>query len=93
MAVINIPTPLRKFAGDQSRFESRGETVEQAIQYFAEENPDIKDHLYNSDGSLRKFMRIYLGDTDIKSLEKEKTPVGQESEINIIPAIAGGVNK
>ena len=91
MAVINIPTPLRKFAGDKSQFESHGETVEQVIQYFAEENPEIKGHLYNADGSLRKFMRIYLGDTDIKSLDNEKTLVSQDSEINIIPAIAGGL--
>ena len=90
MAVINIPTPLRKFAGDKTSFQSPGDTVHQVIKHFADENPEIKGHLYDNDGNLRKFMRIYIGDTDIKSLENENTLVNPDTEINIIPAIAGG---
>ncbi|MEL6132478.1 MAG: MoaD/ThiS family protein [Bacteroidota bacterium] len=35
-------------------------------------------------------MRVYLGEEDIKQLEGEATPIQHQSEISIIPAIAGG---
>lgn len=93
MAVINIPTPLRKYAKDQSSVKFEGQTVKQVIQQLAQENPDIKDHLFDGEGNLRKFLRIYVGDTDIKTLENESTSVNDDSIINIIPAIAGGSNE
>ena len=90
MAIINIPTPLRKIASNQKSASISGKTVDEVIRNFADENPDISEHLYDKDGNLRKFMRIYIGDTDIKSLENTDTPLTDDSEINIIPAIAGG---
>ena len=90
MAVINIPTPLRKFAENQKSVQYTGETVQQVILNFADENPGIKEHLFDPDGNLRKFMKIYIGDTDIKALDSEMTSVNEDSVINIIPAIAGG---
>ena len=90
MAVINIPTPLRKFADNQSSVQFSGNTVQEVILNFANKNPEIKGHLFDDGGNLRKFMRIYLGDTDIKTLDNENTTVEEDSVINIIPAIAGG---
>ena len=91
MAIINIPTPLRKFANNQSSVNTSGETVQEVMQNFAKDNPEIKGHLFDDAGNIRKFMRIYLGDTDIKTLQNEKTGVNENDIINIIPAIAGGV--
>lgn len=92
MAVINIPTPLRKFAKNKSSVDYNGKTIHEVIHNFAEENPEIRNHLFDTDGNLRRFIRIYLGDTDIKALDNEKTSVKEDTVINIIPAIAGGVN-
>ena len=92
MAVINIPTPLRKFADNKSSVNHDGGTIHQVINNFAMENPEIRNHLFDNDGNLRRFIRIYLGDIDIKTLDNEKTSVKEDTVINIIPAIAGGVN-
>ena len=90
MAVINIPTPLRKFSNNQSKVIQMGNTVRQVMSNFGNENPEIVQHLFDEDGNLRKFMRVYLGDTDIKALDNEDTAVNEDSIISIIPAIAGG---
>ena len=92
MVIINIPTPLRKFTGNKSRVNYDGQTIHQVINNFADDNPEIRNHLFDNDGNLRKFIRIYLGDTDIKSLDNENTSVKDGAVINIIPAIAGGLN-
>jgi molybdopterin synthase sulfur carrier subunit len=41
-------------------------------------------------GQIRSFVRIFLGDEDILSLQKEDTMVAESSIVSIVPAIAGG---
>ncbi|MEM7551049.1 MAG: MoaD/ThiS family protein [Bacteroidota bacterium] len=91
MAKIIIPTPLRKFTENQSNVELNGETIQGSIQELAGKFPAIEKHLFDDDGKIRSFVRIYLGDEDIKQLDNENTKVENDSVISIIPAIAGGI--
>ena len=36
---------------------------------------DLRRHLYNDEGKLRSFVNIYLGDEDIRFLQREQTPL------------------
>ncbi len=91
MAKIIIPTPLRKFTANQASFDSNGSTtVNEAITELVEEYSDLGKQLLDLNGELRSFVRVYLGDEDIKSLDKGDTAVSSDSVISIIPAIAGG---
>jgi len=90
MAKIIIPTPLRKFTNNQDTLNTNAATVLEAIQELTAEYPDLKNQIIDQHGDIRKFIRIYLDDTDIKTLDKEKTEVSAESVVSIIPAIAGG---
>jgi molybdopterin converting factor small subunit len=92
MARLIIPTPLRKFTNDKGSFESSGQTVEGVIQDLVKEYQGLKPHLFDSEGKLRSFVRIYVGDEDIQGLEREQTAVSSDTVISIIPAIAGGIN-
>ncbi|OJJ23819.1 molybdopterin synthase sulfur carrier subunit [marine bacterium AO1-C] len=90
MAKVIIPTPLRKFTQNQSSFEGNGSTVGATIENLTETYPDIKQHLLDENGKLRNFVRVYIGDEDIKALQNEATEVKEDSVISIVPAIAGG---
>lgn len=90
MAKLIIPTPLRKFTGNQATVETQGETVMDAVQHLTEQYPELKQHVFDQQGNLRSFVRIYVGDDDIKTLDNEQTKVKDDSVISIIPAIAGG---
>lgn len=90
MAKIIIPTPLRKFTDNKSTLETKADTVLEAIKELIIEYPDLKNQIIDKQGGIRKFIKIYLDDTDIKVLDHEKTKVGAESVVSIIPAIAGG---
>lgn len=90
MATIHIPTPLRKFAGNQATIETSGTTIKDSIATLTDSHPDLKKHLLDEAGDLRRFVRVYLGDEDIQSLAGEATPIEANSVISIIPAIAGG---
>lgn len=90
MPEVFIPTPLRKYTDQQKRFQAEAETVEEALNQLSSRYPDVKRHLYDEQGDLRSFIQIYVGDKEIKELEAEKTPVSRDTEIHIVPAIAGG---
>ncbi|RMG77789.1 MAG: MoaD/ThiS family protein [Bacteroidetes bacterium] len=92
MAKIIIPTPLRKFTGNASSFETKGSTVQEAINELVTTYPNLSRHLLDDDQKIRSFIRIYLGEDDINALEKEATPVSEDATISIVPAIAGGAN-
>lgn len=91
MANIIIPTPLRKFTNNQASVESNGSTVQQSVEDLAKQFPDLNKHIFDADGKIRQFIRIYVGDEDINALENENTKVDGSSVISIIPAIAGGI--
>ena len=90
MAKIIIPTPLRKFTANQASFDSNGNTVQEALSELVQEYNELGKQLLDTNGELRSFVKVYLGDEDIKSLDKGDTAVTTDSVISIIPAIAGG---
>mmetsp|Transcript_20798 Transcript_20798/g.28057 ORF Transcript_20798/g.28057 Transcript_20798/m.28057 type:complete len:112 (+) Transcript_20798:44-379(+) len=91
MSKLIIPTPLRKFTEDQGSFESTGATVKEIIQDLVSRYSNLKTHILDDDGNIRSFVRIYVGENDIQSLEQESTPVQAHEIVSIIPAIAGGL--
>ncbi|MCB0835972.1 MAG: MoaD/ThiS family protein [Bacteroidetes bacterium] len=91
MAKILIPTPLRKFTENNATVEVTKNTIGDSIHELAEKHPGLKKHLIDEKGDIRSFIRIYLGDDDIKSLDGPSTRIEENSLISIIPAIAGGM--
>ncbi len=91
LTAIHIPTPLRKFTGGQATVSVEGETVGEALAHLTDQFPTLKQHLYNEQGALRSFVNIYLGDEDIRYLDRENTPLGDNATLSIVPSIAGGV--
>ena len=92
MAKLIIPTPLRKFTENKSSIETAETTVEHAIKGLATSFPDLQKHLFDAEGNIRSFVRIYVGDEDIKALDNQQTKIDENSVVSIIPAIAGGIN-
>jgi molybdopterin synthase sulfur carrier subunit len=93
MAKVIIPTPLRKFTDNQASVETQGDTVQDSVRSLTEQYPALKQHIFDGQGNIRSFVRIYVGDDDIKSLNNEQTEVQDSTVISIIPAIAGGIHE
>ena len=90
MIKLFIPTPLRKFTDGQSSVEVEAANVGEAIDSLTNSFPAVRQHLYDSENQLRRFLRIYVGDEDIQQLEGPATQLRSGDKISIIPAIAGG---
>ena len=90
MPKINIPTALRQYAGGSGSIEVQGSTIGEALASLTELHPELKKHLYDASGKLRSFVNVYVNDEDIRYQQQENTPIKDNDEISIIPAIAGG---
>jgi molybdopterin converting factor small subunit len=93
MPKVKIPAPLRQYTGGSSEVDVGGATAGEALGNLASEHPDLKQHLYTGDGTLRSFINVYKGEEDIRYLEGQDTEVADGDEISIIPSIAGGSAK
>lgn len=90
MAELIIPTPLRKFADNQSKLSVSGTSVIEAIEGLVVKYPSLKKQIFDQEGKLKRYIKVYVGDEDIEALQGESTALGEKDVISIIPAIAGG---
>lgn len=90
MAIIIIPTPLRRFTQQQNKIVVKGASVRESIAELVTGFPDLAKNLLDQEGNLRRYVNVFVGDEDIRNLQKEDTEVSEDSVISIIPAIAGG---
>ena len=88
---IHIPTPLRPYVGgkDEVELEKTG-TLSAVMTTLVDEYGDLKKHLYDEEGQLRKFVNVYVNDEDIRYQDGENTEVTDGSVVSIVPSIAGG---
>lgn len=91
MAIIMIPTPFRQFTDQETSFQGGAGTVLENLRALVEKYPALEGQLFDNEGNLLRFLNVFVGDEDIKSLQNEQTPVSDGTEISIIPAIVGGI--
>ena len=91
MAQLIIPTPLRKFTDGQGVFSEDAASVKELLAALAAQHPGLTPHLFEDSGSIRSFIRVYVGDEEIHALQGEDTALQAGDEVSIIPAIAGGI--
>jgi molybdopterin converting factor small subunit len=88
--VVKIPTQLRAAAGGEAETLLDGATVQEVLDGLFERHDELRARLYDDDGSLRRFVNVYLAGEDIRFLDGLATPVADGAELTILPAVAGG---
>jgi len=89
-ALVKIPTQLRGAAGGDAEAVVEGATVQEVLEQLFERYAELRSRIADDEGSLRRFVNIYLAGEDIRFLEGLDTPVGDGAELTILPAVAGG---
>jgi molybdopterin synthase sulfur carrier subunit len=88
--VVKIPTQLRAAAGGEAETKVDGTTVQEVLDGLFERHDELRTRLYDDDGSLRRFVNVYVAGEDIRFLDGLATPVADGAELTILPAVAGG---
>jgi molybdopterin converting factor small subunit len=87
---VLIPAALRQYTGKQSAIDLPPGTVEDVLRQLTSQFPELRKQLFGDDGTLRKFVNLYLNDEDIRYLQNQNTAVTADDTLSIIPSVAGG---
>ncbi len=90
MSKIKIPPVLRSSTGGEKEVSADGGSVGEVLRALAEEHPATREQLFAEDGSLNRYVNVYLNDEDVRVLQGLETPVGDSDTLVILPAMAGG---
>jgi molybdopterin converting factor small subunit len=87
---VRIPTQLRPLTGGAGELDLEAATVREAIDVLEREHPGVKARLLDDQGTLRRFVNIFVADEDVRFLQGLDTSLSAGNVLSIIPAVAGG---
>jgi molybdopterin converting factor small subunit len=93
MPTIRIPSALRALTGGAADVDVTAATVRDALVELDRRHPGIAAKVLDAAGTVKPFIRIYVRSEDIGAQSGLDTTVGDRDEIDIIPAIAGGMDR
>ena len=92
MVTFNITGFLTEFADGRNRIsiDSSPQTIGDALEELWKLHLGLRDRVVNERGELRRHVNIFLDSQNIRRQEMFATPVMENSEITILPAVSGG---
>ena len=90
MAEVRIPTILRPSVGGAATVEGAGADVGEVLESIAAAHPEFGGLVFERDGSLKRYLAVFLGDQDVRHLRGLATRVPDGAEIIVLPAASGG---
>ena len=87
---VKIPPQLRSATGGDAAPTAEGATVGEVLDALYAQHGELRERVTDGDGSIRRFVNVFLDGEDIRFLDGLQTPVPDGAEIQILPAVAGG---
>jgi molybdopterin synthase sulfur carrier subunit len=70
--------------------ETSGGTLRDALEALSVAHPAIRDRILTEQGEIREHVNVFVGKDEARLTGGLTTPLADEMEISIIPAISGG---
>jgi MoaD family protein len=87
---VRIPTILRSQTGGEKTVTGTGDTLGALFDDLDERHPGLRGRLVTDDGSLHRFVNVYVNDEDVRFTGALETRVKDGDSVTILPAVAGG---
>lgn len=87
---VRIPSPLRTLTAGRGEVNAQPGTLRSVIDELDGACPGLKARLCDEDGSLRRFINVFVNEEDVRFLQGLETPLPAGSRVSILPAVAGG---
>jgi len=87
---VKIPTILRSYTGGEKVVEAKGDTLAAVIDDLDAGHPGLKGRLITDEGTLHRFVNVYVNDEDVRFTGSLTSPVKDGDTVTILPAVAGG---
>jgi sulfur-carrier protein len=91
MPVLLVPGVLRAEAGGASRLEVDSAGTLGAVLAEVERRwPLLARRIRDEQGAVRRYVNVYVDGEDVRRTDGLETSVAPDSEIQILPSVAGG---
>ena len=87
---VQNPTALRRHTAGVGSIDCTAANLGELFTVLDERFPDLKPHLRDEAGQLRRFLNIYVNEEDIRFLGGPGYTFQDGDEILLVPSIAGG---
>ncbi len=87
---VRVPTILRPYTDGQKAVTGAGDTIADLLADLDQSYPGIRARLITEDGSLHRFVNVYINDEDVRFLGALDAKVADGDTVTILPAVAGG---
>ena len=85
-----MPSAFRSYTQGLLEVPVQGKTVAEGMHDLVVLYPALLPHLFNSQGDLRPFVNLFLGEENIKELHGLDTPLEEGDVLRLVPSVAGG---
>ncbi len=89
---IQIPTALRRHTAGVDSIACAATNLAELFAALDEKFPDLKPHLRDEAGHVRRFLNIYVNEEDIRFLGGQDYVFSDGDEVLLVPSIAGGAS-
>lgn len=87
---VRIPAPLRRLTNGQDAVALQASDLAKCIDALEASFPGMKERLCDEKGEMRRFVNIFVNGEDVRFLNGLSTPLKDDDEVSIVPAVAGG---
>ena len=87
---VRIPTILSTYTNGESEVQADGGTLAEVLDSLDTSYPGIRSRILDDEGSIRRFVNVYVGNDDVRFLEALDTNTPAGAQVSVIPAVAGG---
>ena len=89
---VQIPTALRRLTAGTPHLTCEAANLNELFTALDGKFPDLKSHLRDDAGEIRRFLNIYVNEEDIRFLGGASYAFQEGDEVLLVPSIAGGAN-
>jgi molybdopterin converting factor small subunit len=86
---VLIPSAFRRHTDNLDSYRCAATHLSDLLDALGARFPELKPHLRDEQGQVRRFLNIYVNDEDIRFLAKDYQ-FKDGDEVTLVPSIAGG---
>ena len=87
---VQIPTALRRHTDGVGKLNCSANNLRELFTVLDEKFPQLKPHLRDEAGEIRRFLNVYVNEEDIRFLGGPAYAFQDGDEVLLVPSIAGG---
>lgn len=89
---VQIPTALRRHTQGVGSVACEATNLGELFSALDQKFPELKPHLRDDAGQVRRFLNVYVNEEDIRFLGGSSYAFKEGDEVLLVPSIAGGLD-